>query len=64
MPRRRNMLNVRDLLERLTPLKETLDKYGYCPLAHDELRQMEFLARAILRKTAAKGRKDAYVERS
>ena len=63
MPAKRRLLNVRSLLERIAGLRQGLDRYGYCPAIQLELRQMEVLARAILLKSVAKGRKDVYVER-
>lgn len=63
MSRPRNILNIRSQLERIVSLQETLDKYGYCPVARTELAMMALIAKGTLRKHSASGtRKDLRLE--
>jgi hypothetical protein len=63
MPRARNLLNVRAILEDIIQLREALRDKPFLPPAYqDELARLAVLARARLQKV--RGRKDVYVETS
>lgn len=51
MPRKRKLLNVKSVLERVVFIRDSLDKFdGIPPVLHSELVQLGLLSRAILNK--------------
>ncbi len=65
MPRRPDLLNVRQHLKHLDLVLEDLNKYGLVPAVKYELRVLRLINRAILKRSDAKraggNRHDLYV---
>lgn len=67
MPRRADFLNVREHLNHVQLVLDGIAKYGLCPAVEHELKKLNLINKAILRKhqtkRAAGNRHDLYVPR-